>query len=797
MKSIFTFEAEPFETYSEFEEQSPATTPRVLTYSTKDVIDKRISVPAQHSLVRLSKNSATSADAGGMLEAVKLGQLAGIYCVNWEKAAQRSLKLGKNWWTVIPQGVDAVLMLDPDNLSSGPPLIAFRRDLDPECGLMKGEKRFAASPSRLDAVLLRMWNTYLNFRQGKIVPCLLSPDTAKQPSGEPTVPETCRAASVPPPLCPCPPTTSPDWTAWLQKSLNQIFGIRLPVNGVFDVQTRSGLRNFQRRNRIAPTETIDPTIVSILLRGGASRPPCRIQPCPAKPCSLFVPPNPRGDYFHYVASPTTGKITPLINGRNSGGPGPNRDKYEAFRAMEDVVAALTDKDFIYLAAWIFDPSTQLVTRNGTWGQLLRDKARAGVKIRIILTDFDPLYGMRNVLYQTTIPQLNSLIGQLQNKAENLKYIVSPHPAVKTLKTFRFSKDFLLGAHHQKFMVVSRNSKITAFCGGLDIEGLRIPPSWSPQNKLWWHDIHTKLDGLIALDLEAEFARRWNQEKDRSSTDLQPGWNLLERLVPSIPDSSQIERNLNQHKIQMIRTVSAGGSKIPNTTRDDIWQAYLRMIKCARRFIYIENQYLREPRLADVMSNHVNSLAGQNVIIIIVVSSELEEADPFSKHGETLQYEFFSRLTSEVPADRLRFYTMFHRMVHSKFILVDDRAMSIGSANANPRGFQLDTELNVIIDARDIVRRFRQRLWAHNLGVDEAKVVATWRHQDFMPAWDRIAAANNKLLSQKNAADAMTGEGIVPFDYTARPGIALTKEWQTFLREIDVDPNVLSEVGTEK
>jgi len=50
----------------------------VLTYSTRDVIDKRISVPAQHSVVRLSKNPATSADAVGMLEEVKAGRLAGI-----------------------------------------------------------------------------------------------------------------------------------------------------------------------------------------------------------------------------------------------------------------------------------------------------------------------------------------------------------------------------------------------------------------------------------------------------------------------------------------------------------------------------------------------------------------------------------------------------------------------------------------------------------------------------------------------------------------------------------------------
>ena len=133
-----------------------ASRPRVLTYSTADVIDNRISVPAQHSLVRLSKNPATSADAVGMLEEVKAGRLAGIFCVNWKIPAQRALQLGLSWWTVIPQGEDAVLMLDPNNPLRGQPVIAFRRELDPDCGLLQGEKRFVASPSRVDTALLKM-----------------------------------------------------------------------------------------------------------------------------------------------------------------------------------------------------------------------------------------------------------------------------------------------------------------------------------------------------------------------------------------------------------------------------------------------------------------------------------------------------------------------------------------------------------------------------------------------------------------------------------------------------------------
>jgi hypothetical protein len=181
-------------------------TPRVLSYSTQDVIDKRISIPAQHSLVRLSKNPATSADAAGMLEEVKAGRLAGIYCVNWELSARRAIRLGKSWWTVIRHGEDAILMLDPDDLAAGPPLIAFRRELSPDCGLLKNEQRFAPSPARLDASLLRTWQSYLRFRRGDIQPCSLGERASLSGSSEAVLQSELEQPvkdNVEPPCCDC------------------------------------------------------------------------------------------------------------------------------------------------------------------------------------------------------------------------------------------------------------------------------------------------------------------------------------------------------------------------------------------------------------------------------------------------------------------------------------------------------------------------------------------------------------------------------------------------------------------
>lgn len=179
--------------------------PRELTYTTRDVIDERISIPAQHSLVRLSKNPATNGDALGMLAEVKAGRLAGIYCVNWRRPAQRALRLGSNWWSVIPQGKNGILLLDPDNQMGGAPMIAFRRTMDPECGLLQNEKRVPAMPGQLDAALLRLWQTYRLFRRGRLRVCppvLSRAFSAGSPAtrGEKfdTYPPCCMNATPPP-----------------------------------------------------------------------------------------------------------------------------------------------------------------------------------------------------------------------------------------------------------------------------------------------------------------------------------------------------------------------------------------------------------------------------------------------------------------------------------------------------------------------------------------------------------------------------------------------------------------------
>jgi len=162
-----------------------------------------------------------------------------------------------------------------------------------------------------------------------------------------------------------------------------------------------------------------------------------------------------------------------------------------------------------------------------------------------------------------------------------------------------------------------------------------------------------------------------------------------------------------------------------------------------------------------------------IVMIVVVDGALAAADdgknPITDKGFSLQHEMFDRLVRGLGADRVRIYTLNRRYVHAKLFLSDDLWCCIGSANVNPRSFELDSELNLQLREHDfdVIAGFRKALWAHNLGVPE-EIVDGWAPSEFFARWDEIAALNAQKIS---APGKMQGEGILRFDYTRFPGRA--------------------------
>ena len=487
----------------------------------------------------------------------------------------------------------------------------------------------------------------------------------------------------------------------------------------------------------------------------------------------YLLPDASPKYFDYILPPTFGMAVPLINGRSSGGAGADIDLTEPLDAMERAVAALGAGDSVYLSAWFFEPATVLTVGGiagvATWGELFARKARDGVKIRLLINDFDSITGMDAWLNNAGLAPLDTLIAALPaGKRDNLKYLVCMHPAqvgkIKTALAGKGFKNTNVGSHHQKFMIVRKGDSLTAFCGGLDIESRKTPPTWSYAGLTGWHDIHVQLDGPITRDLEREFIERWNRDAAHSTRPARPGWAAMEVLTGTALSPVDDTPAKKLHSLQMMRTITDDGTvSLFDNKRNDIALMYERAITRAKSFIYMENQYFRSTDLADWVVGAAKKNPSLVVIMAVVTSAGADDGKNLvTEHGDFLQFETFERIAKGLGA-RAGFFTMTGRAVHSKFLLVDDAWMTIGSANANVRSFKLDSELNVQIGEAALAKAFRHRLWAHNLGQLEP-TVAGWTTGDFLAQWRSVAAANRGL-----GAEEMAGEGVVAYDYTLNQG----------------------------
>jgi peptidoglycan hydrolase-like protein with peptidoglycan-binding domain len=77
------------------------------------------------------------------------------------------------------------------------------------------------------------------------------------------------------PVCQA-PERNPNLVKWLKQSLNQILGLRLPVNGNFDVMTRRALQSYQKRRKLSSTGTLDRATQLALYSDGGKEAPCTI-----------------------------------------------------------------------------------------------------------------------------------------------------------------------------------------------------------------------------------------------------------------------------------------------------------------------------------------------------------------------------------------------------------------------------------------------------------------------------------------------------------------------------------------
>jgi hypothetical protein len=66
-------------------------------------------------------------------------------------------------------------------------------------------------------------------------------------------------------------------------------------------------------------------------------------------------------------------------------------------------------------------------------------------------------------------------------------------------------------------------------------------------------------------------------------------------------------------------------------------------------------------------------------------------------------------------------------VHSKLLIVDDKWITVGSANTDKNGFKDSTEVNIGIASSSLAKQLRIRLWCEHIGLHRKPENLTTRH----------------------------------------------------------------------
>ncbi|KAF8759380.1 hypothetical protein HU200_010423 [Digitaria exilis] len=451
------------------------------------------------------------------------------------------------------------------------------------------------------------------------------------------------------------------------------------------------------------------------------------------------------------------------------------------------------------------------------GDLLKFKSQEGVRVCLLVwddkTSHDKFFIKTGGVMATHDEETRKIF-----KHSSVICVLSPRYASSKLSIFKQQVVGTLFTHHQKCVLVDTQArgnkrKITAFIGGLDLCDGRYD---TPEHRLFkdldtvfendyhnptfsagskgprqpWHDLHCRIDGPAAYDVLKNFEQRWRKAtKWRDRFRKVSHWKddaliKLERISwilspsPNVPNDhpslwvSKEEDPENWH-VQVFRSIDSGSLKgFPSDCKEasnqnlvcrknliidkSIHTAYVRAIRSAQHFIYIENQYFLGSSYA--WPSYVNSGADNLIPIELAlkIASKIRAGERFAVYvvipmwpegvptaASVQEILFFQAQTMEMmyriiadelkakgikdmqPEDYLNFFCLGNReepssngspesekstdksaaglaakyrrfmiYVHAKGMIVDDEYVILGSANINQRSMSgsRDTEI---------------------------------------------------------------------------------------------------------
>ena len=289
-------------------------------------------------------------------------------------------------------------------------------------------------------------------------------------------------------------------------------------------------------------------------------------------------------------------------------------------------------------------------------------------------------------------------------------------------------------HHEKAIVIDGR---VAFVGGIDLTLDGGDPYDTPthvaRGGIGWHDAAVRIEGPAVADVEQHFRLRWHGATRET----------LPR--PKVPEPA------GDVEVQITRTLPAGTYRAVRRGEYSILESYSAALRSAERFIYLENQFLWSPEIVAILAEKLRHPPSDDFRLLVLLPARANDGADVSRgqvaaliHAADETTRFLA-CTIYARAGNLRDPVY----IHSKIGIVDDRWLTIGSANLNEHSLFNDTEMNVVTLDPDVARKARLRLWSEHL---ELPIEAVEGEPTTLidEQWERISSEQLELLENGEA-----------------------------------------------
>ncbi|MBV9176292.1 MAG: hypothetical protein JO327_10135 [Nitrososphaeraceae archaeon] len=425
--------------------------------------------------------------------------------------------------------------------------------------------------------------------------------------------------------------------------------------------------------------------------------------------------------------------------------------------------------------------------NHTLQNLLIQKANQKVDIKIIV--WEP----RSIIRRLPGIKKRGLEGR-EKKVQVIKEAAKHVSVEKYITIYLDSKaPVLTSGFHEKIIIIDNE---IGFCGGQDLS----QDKWDTSDHDFdsplrdsggdpWHDVQVMVKGPILWDLIYHFNQRWVYSiwKDIRQVKKIVKASSIGSYLSSISSSFILSPDLFADKgdveITALRTWKQLSEENNNDAYDNknihygsegsnsIQSWYDAMFRKAKHSIYIEDQFLfQDKAITRILVNRLREEKNLKMITVGPMEPNLPGLI-FSVLSKESINDINNNLAAlrKVGEGRVKTYSLISQhnrlkqkrkqiYVHSKLLIVDDKWITIGSANTDRDGFKDSTEFDLGIVSANVAQELRVKLWCEHLKTDDTVDYSSqqssrysdnadnlYNFEEGFEAWEKLAEDNGKRV----------------------------------------------------